>query len=108
MKALLWSTLLCNIAKADRFCRMINFGCSTPFPPGHKYMGPGWWAVGTEDVGTYIKSVSTLLQVPDVPQGINGIMAINPAMENTPVNDWGDSNPVGQTVQTIIGSFVYK
>lgn len=108
MKAVLLSTLLCTVASADRICRMNGFGCSTPFPPGHKYMGPGWWAVGTEDKGTYIKSVSTLLQIPDLPQGVNGIMAINPAMENTPVNDWSDSNPSSQTVQTIIGSFVYK
>lgn len=79
----LLSTMIFTLAVADRMCHMNEFGCATPFPPGHQNMGPGWWAVGTWDFGTYIKSVQTLLQVPDLPQGVDGIMVINPAMENT-------------------------
>lgn len=58
-------------------------GCSTPFPPGHLEMGTSYWAIGDEKFGAIMETVTTFLTVPQVSAGSPGIMAINPAMENT-------------------------
>ena len=78
-------TLLVYFTSAlDRPCDQAGqSACSSPFPPGHGYMGPSWWAIGNESFGATITSFQADLYVPEAPGNLSGVVAINPAIENT-------------------------
>lgn len=58
-------------------------GCSSPYPPGHHFMGPSWYAIGRETFNTTILSMSTTLYLSEAPTNITGTLAVNAALENT-------------------------
>lgn len=96
--------LLSSSVFADRLCDLMNtFGCSAPFVPGHKWMGDSWWAIG--DRKTTILHLSTTLNIPNAPESVDGVLAINTAMENTDISDKQDLHPVGQTFQAITAAY---
>lgn len=72
-----------NVIFADETCDDPNAACGSPFPPGHLDMGPSWWGIGDKDFDAYIEIISTALIVPQAPEGYSGIIAINPALENS-------------------------
>ena len=45
-------------------------------------MGQSYFAIGDPKSGATIQKISTTLQLPTAPDDINGIRAINPALEN--------------------------
>ena len=71
------------VALADERCELTgNPACST-FPPGHRYLGPSWWAIGRGSFNATIMSLTASLLVPELPQPATGVIIINPSMENT-------------------------
>lgn len=54
---------------------------SSPFVPGHKWMGDAWFAIS--DKATGIERITTKLQLPAPPTDIKGVLAINTAVENS-------------------------
>lgn len=102
--------LMSGVALTDRpsqpprpqYCSHPVKGCGAP--PGHKHIGPSWWAIGAEPFGATIIGITMSLLVPVPPTDNTGVVVINPALENTNVSDTSDSAPAQQVFQTITAS----
>ena len=73
-------------------------------------MGTSWWAIGEEAFKAVILSLEAHLYIPSAPtaNGVNGIMAINPAMENTNILDSLDHVYMNETYQTLTGAYPWS
>lgn len=58
-------------------------GCNDPFPPGRQDTGDAWWAIGDARFNVFLKSVTTMLKLPQPPQGSPGAIVLNPALDNS-------------------------
>lgn len=73
-------TLLVEAVIADGVC---TYNCPDLFPPGHRNIGDGCWAIGGEASGAYITHLETSFVVPQKPDDVQGLRVINPALDNT-------------------------
>ena len=89
-------------------------------------MGPSWWAIGDESFDAVITKFTAKLYVPEAPQNLGGVVAINPAIENTVrpqaccgaflsfaetktsaqrIEDLTDSRPVSESYQPVVVAY---
>ncbi|KAL8774330.1 MAG: hypothetical protein Q9209_001081 [Squamulea sp. 1 TL-2023] len=74
-------TLFLHTVVADETCEPY---CPDPFPPGHRYIGDAWWAIGGKDAGANIKNINTTLVVPPKPAiRVKGLRVINSPLDNS-------------------------
>ena len=59
--------------------------CPGAYPPGHSSLGSSWFSIGRSS--SPIISLTAKLSLPRPPQDIQGVLVINPSLENT-VSGW--------------------
>ena len=77
------ASLLSFCAAQDGVCDDLQTpGCGT-FPPGHDNIGASWLGIGQPPFNATILSFEASLILPLAPLNSGGLLAINPALENT-------------------------
>lgn len=57
--------------------------CGEFYPPGHQDMGNSWWSIGDQRFNVTLSQVTTFLQLPQPPQNSSGVIALDPALDNS-------------------------
>ena len=57
--------------------------CGEFYPPGRQDMGGSWWSIGDQRFNVTLSQVTTFLQLPEPPQNSSGIIALDPALDNS-------------------------
>ena len=72
--------MLLPVLMADDPC---DPNCPDPFPPDYRDKGDCWWAIGSAASGAHMRFLATILEVPQKPNGVEGLRMINTAWDNS-------------------------